>query len=60
MQQMATHTEQRYCPTCKKNYEATVTTERSGQEISARHISRCPDCGTDGQMLMTIDPRVRL
>jgi len=57
---MSTHTEERYCPVCKKNYDATVTIERSGKEISARHVSRCPVCGSEGHMLVTIDPRVRL
>ena len=47
---------ERWCPTCQRIFQATVTVERSGQE-STRVESPCPACGTEGDTLLRI-PRL--
>jgi RNase P subunit RPR2 len=56
---MAVSTDRRWCPKCEKVYEATIVTERTGGEMSSRTVSPCPDCGTDGQLLVDVPPDVR-
>jgi hypothetical protein len=45
---MAEYTREMFCPVCEKNYVATVSTERSGGEISWEYGSPCPRCETPG------------
>jgi hypothetical protein len=47
----------RWCPKCEKEYVATVYSERQGGEMSLAPVSACPDCHTDGKLLLTDLPR---
>jgi len=44
-------TVERWCSNCKRVFEATLTSERAGDETT-RNESPCPTCGEPGQTLL--------
>jgi hypothetical protein len=48
-----TITVERWCPKCRKLFTSTRIVEREGGGDSVLvHESLCPDCGTQGEMLL--------